>query len=182
MTKKIWLDLETSGLDSTKHQILTGCFLITEGKDIIATHEFKVKQQPWAIIDEKAMQINGINLEEHNKVADAEFIILDGIIDFLIKNEMYNIKSVLHGHNVNFDVGFLNAMIKRYNAKLYFHYHIMDTMMIARFLSETGFFSASSYRLEDLCRDLNIITEFHNSTNDIKATFKLYLDLVGMLE
>lgn len=175
--KKVFLDTETSGLDPLKHQILTMALVVEDNDAIVFEREWKVKQMGWAIIDPYAMQVNKINLEEHNKVAQHEMNVVQELLFELRRLGLMN--SILYGHNINFDIGFIKAAVARCNMQYPFNYHFGDSMILALALRDAGVISFTSPRLSDLCAKYGITAaQFHSALDDTKASLALYNKLL----
>lgn len=178
------MDTETSGLDSTKHQILTMGMVITDYEfNILFEKEYLIKQEPWAIIEDKALNINKINLEEHNKIAkssyDSGYELKKDLLNYLGKNSW--IQPI--GHNFAFDDKFIRALYSKVDILICpFHYHFEDTMILANVLRNNGMLDVPNVKLETLSKHFGYSAKFHNSLEDAKATIHVYKHLVNIIK
>ena len=80
----------------------------------------------------------------------------------------------LVGHNIDFDLKFLNnSFSNTYN--IFDHNYICDTYL----LSKIFYYSSNSFKLESLCNDFNIATgNCHRAEDDAKSSGDLFLKLL----
>lgn len=126
----IFLDIETNGLDPSKHKAIDLGFKIIDltKNTVIASYEsiVKIKEEDWAKCDPLSLEINGFTWEqictgktpqeigEEIKVLFAEF-------------EIYRGKAFFVCQNPSFDRGFFSQFVDVYTQeKLYWPYHWLD--------------------------------------------------------
>jgi len=115
------LDIETTGLDPLKHSIIEIGALDFNNP----TNQFYKKCRVFegAAIDEKALMVNGSNYTELlnlNRMSLEELII--DFIDWIKEID----DRTIAGHNVNFDINFLNESLKRFEIKWNFGWRKID--------------------------------------------------------
>lgn len=170
---KVFVDTETSGLDPKHHSILSVCL----GNKDIGYKTFHIRPDPDMIIDPKAMEVNNIDLDglwEDQSIAFLEYL-----------QEMVAEHGQLEpiGHNYMFDIGFIQQVLGRRGYEKFFSRRYLDTMIIAKFLSEVGMVKSESYSLAHLCESFEIENEeAHTAEGDVKATEKLYEALIGLFQ
>lgn len=126
------IDLETTGLDPTKHEIIeVGMIIVSQPNlEIIETYEAKVKPLHIETSTSEALTVNGYNKQEWENAQNIEDVlqdIADKAADCIICN-----------HNVNFDWSFLLEGFTKYNITHSFDYHMYDiASMIWLKLSDT---------------------------------------------
>ena len=183
---KLFIDCETSGLDPVKNQVLTTALVICdENENVVSSKELKLKQIEGRIIDEKALEVNKINLAEHNEKAlpIAEFCleVEKFLTQYLSYNPPYS-KVRVYGHNVKFDLDFLKHTFNKTYVEYPFHYHYQDTMIIAVLFKDLGVLPIDlRINLGSLCAYFGINAEFHNALEDTVATAKLYFKMLDLL-
>ena len=107
------VDVETTGYDEKKHQILEIGMLVIKNMEIVDKLEVKVKHKEYAITA-RAMEANKINIIEHNKQAIEEKEAAELILKFLNDNKAEEEEGyIVIGQNVAFDIKFLEAMFLR---------------------------------------------------------------------
>lgn len=183
--KKIWLDCETTGLDSNKHGIVQLSMLVENSKGkVIDEFDICIKPKEGCQYDDKALEINGKTFEEiQTFTPEAEAF--KELIKFLNKHIDPRDKADKFtpcGYNVNFDNGFVQALFRRNGHKFYgayFNYYDVDTFALVKILDlegrnpDTGLMCK---KLGALCDTFGVKlgVDAHNSLADIKATRKLH--------
>lgn len=154
------LDLETSGIDPTKSDIIEVAIIrYEEGKEVGRyTDLIKIDYK----LPEIITIITGItdwNLEENGKSKEHVFKLTQDLIQ----------GAYIVGHNINFDVGFLKAKGIQLNVPGY-----IDTIPLAQILLP----QMASYSLESLSDELNISHKnSHRAMADVEATLSLFKHL-----
>lgn len=175
----IVVDTETGGLSPSEFDILSvGVVPIKDGH-ILDGKEFLVKGYR---VGAKAMEVNKINLDEHNKVAmDRNEAIV--AIEEYITSVMGDTPYVTVGHNLQFDLKFLDQLGSR-AGELFNVRNSVDTKQLATFFKATGFFEDNQKTsLTDLVQSLNIPSpgEAHNALVDAVLTGRLLIFLMNKL-
>ena len=172
MKKVIVVDTETGGLDPKNVDILTiGIVPIINGQ-IQKGQEFKVQGSR---VDPRAMEINKIDLVEHNKVAVSRaeaFTQVSEYIESIFPEKDY----ILVGHNVIFDINFLGQIDPE--KKLFSERNIVDTKALTLWFREQGHLPAKQSTSLQAIKDLmNIYVEgdAHSSLPDAEVTAQLYM-------
>ncbi|MCU0677610.1 MAG: 3'-5' exonuclease [Myxococcota bacterium] len=167
----VFLDVETTGLDPQKHEIL-------EVAAIRVTHDlsrildkFCTKVRPTRLhdADPAALEVNGYSDAEWADAIDLDealtvlWPILEG--------------AVPAGHNVGFDLRFLEAAAHTTGratetSALPTDYHRLDTASLAWLLITTG--QSSRWNLDATCAALGIVQERkHRALDDVRAALQV---------
>lgn len=171
------LDCETTGLHPASDRVIEVAAIRYDekGRRELAT---VVRPHPLPILGEQITHLTGITQEmvEAGR-PDAEV--------FAALREMAT-KAVIIGHNVPFDIGFLNAEFQRLGLKPWAGDFIC-TRALATFLKigkqsvNRAGYPYMSYKLADVCEAMGITLEgAHRALNDLEATEQLLLQLVPM--
>lgn len=189
MNKVLYFDVETTGTDAFKHDIvqLSGIVEI-DGK---VAHEFNINMQPrnWETIEPKALEVTGLTLETLKTYQSAE----DGFAEFELivagRNHPWAVnrydkydKFTPAGYNVGFDLQFLDQFFRKsgesYGSGWMQNWRAIDGLPIVRFLEHCGCLpKMSDQKLGTLCNHFGIEIEAHDALSDIKATRNLLLKL-----
>lgn len=140
--KALIFDTETGGLDSRRHSVLSigGCIADFDKMEIVETWERYVKLPS---IDDysvtpKAMEVNGLDLDEvwRNGIPPEE--IADEMVDFYLRHGCSN----LGGHNVQYDVRMTARQIFKCEPEEFerhFTYRYLDSLPVARLIADKEF-------------------------------------------
>lgn len=179
--KILVIDTETGGLDAKKHSLLTIGLAVYEDGKIIEEQEYFVKHKEY-VITPKALEVNKINIIEHDSMALPSNIIIQEIITFMYRHFGTD-KPVIAGHNIEFDNGFMDKLFKDEN-ELWYNYvshRKIDTCSLINYLMITGKIDLKSASLESCIEYFKIETEErHTAKDDVRATIKL-LECIGTL-
>jgi DNA polymerase III epsilon subunit-like protein len=126
---RLWIDTETTGLDPHKHEIIEVAVVtevvLTDGSgSVVRGWSAKIAPERIEAADPKALQVNGYTPE-----AWAGAPTFSEIADELA--ELLASGSVVCGHNVGFDVAFIEAAFARIGRKVRIPYHKLDTVSLA---------------------------------------------------
>jgi DNA polymerase III alpha subunit (gram-positive type) len=176
-------DCETTGLLPSCN-VLTAYFIILDNEfNIIDELDLQIKHD-YYIIFPKALEINKINILEHDKQGISKLEAHKKIINFLKK---YDTTYKVIGHNIQFDINMLNSnnLINDNDINLYFDKQYLDTYELAKKLKFKNKISRlQSLSLNKLCNYLDIEckldTNFHNAKYDSYMTIELYKRLCDL--
>ena len=160
-------DVETTGLSSVYDTIIE--IGAVKMKDGVVLDRFDKFINPHHELSEQTINLTSIT-DEMVQAADDEAVVIKQFMD------LYGDRP-LCGHNVQFDVGFVNAALKRCNLPQITQ-PVVDTLEVSRLLHP----EQSRHTLDSLCRKYNVVLEHHHRANqDAEATgylmFKLLDDL-----
>lgn len=153
------LDTETTGFSQYKDRIVEfGAIKLVGGKPV---DSMSVLINPRMFIPEKATDVHGITNEMVADKPSEEFYV-PKIIEFISD------ASYLVGHNVSFDIRFLEETFKRCGYSLTCEY--IDTLKFAK----TFFRRAPNHQLGTLAEYLGIeVKESHRALADVETTVML---------
>ena len=169
MTRELVLDTETTGLFHEEGHRLVEIGIIKLENHIPTGEYFHYYLNPERISDKKAEEIHGLTsefLQNKPKFSD----IADDFVEFIS-----NSKIIIH--NATFDLGFINAELRRCNLNEVKDENVIDTLILAK-----RKFPGQSVSLDSLCKKYNIdITDrqIHGAIQDAKLLATVYLELIG---
>jgi DNA polymerase III epsilon subunit-like protein len=181
--KILFIDTETGGIDPASHSLLSLALVVWKELEVRATIEILVNDGVLNVT-EKALEINGINLSEHKKKAVSPVLALQQLDQFLDIHFSRDEKIILGGHNINFDVNFLNAFLIRngYNFQQRFSHRFIDTSSILFYLYLTGKLKRKLTASQDAFDYFGItVPGRHTALGDAFATAQLFGKLVSIL-
>lgn len=134
MVEKSVFDCETGGLNSQKSGLCSVTFK-TKGRD--DTFTVLIKPVKGLEYSEEALKVNGFTLEQLEEEGITEEEAVAKIKDYFksLGSEKWKApwcKPTMIGHNVKFDIGFVEALFQRHGSSFmdYIHYHTLDTMAV----------------------------------------------------
>lgn len=188
MNKKIfYLDVESTGLDPQKHDIIQLAYIIEIDGEVKDRGVFHIQPFNYKTIDQSALEISHTTVKdllmypEPREVYKKLTSLLDKYIDKYNKQDKFS----PGGFNVNFDKEFLKNFFLKNNDKYfgsYFDYHILDPVTFLYLLDYKGLLKLENYKLVTVCKHFNIPIEAHDALSDIEATRKVILKLMEYLK
>lgn len=181
--KILFIDTETGGIDPASHSLLSLALVVWKELEIRASIEILVNDGVLHVT-EKALEINGINLSEHQKKAVTPVIALERFHQFLDTHFPKDEKIILGGHNINFDVNFLNAFLTQngVNFQQRFSHRFVDTSAILFYLYLTGKIKRKLTASQDAFDYFGITVQGrHTALGDAFATAQLFSKLISIL-
>ena len=169
---EIFLDTETTGLSAKDGDRIVEIACI-ETKDLIPTNRvFHKLINPQKKVSLEAFKVHGFS-DDFLKGKEKFDEVVEDFLEF-IKDKKLII------HNAPFDVGFLNAELRRVNKKILDLKNVEDSLSLAR-----SRFPGSSNSLDNLCKRFNIDLsrrDKHNALLDCELLRKVYINLVDQKE
>lgn len=182
-TKYLFIDTETGGTIPTKHSLLQIGLIVWDcNNGIIAQQDYYIKSKRY-VVTKEAMSINKFDRHIHNNKAEEPKIVIEKMIAFLKEYFDENIYMPIIGHNIQFDVSFLQDFFKRNNKSFYqyFSHRLIDTYSVYKTLSLAG-------RIENINSSSEAFRYFgikienrHTAIDDCKATVALFEKLLQLL-
>lgn len=177
---KFWFDVETTGLDYNKHEIIQIAYMIEIDNEIKLTRKLYVKPNLLENIDTKALEINNTKLEDFDsdnyitQQAAYNTIVAD-LQTYNLYNDYYQ-RFVLCGYNnAEFDNHFLRKLFgDNQNFFRFFKNIKIDVFVLLTLLEQSLNINFKSFKLSDVAAVFNIPINAHDSMSDIKATYYLY--------
>lgn len=168
------IDVETTGLDPTQHRIIEIAAVKYLDGHPIARLNTLINPGDWKPVPEEITKLTGIFSEmivdapSFDRVAD----ILQGMVEH----------SLVVGHNVAFDLSFIDAELEHYGFPPLKDYKTLDTKAFAQHISllnlPVGEDGRKHYRLFDVAKALNVPQpRTHRAIDDVQTTFKVYQEL-----
>ncbi|MBT7102393.1 3'-5' exonuclease [archaeon] len=180
--ERLVIDTETTGLSPRFNSLLTvGMLHIDVEKDFLkildSSHIF-IRHLSGSV-NPQALKVNKINIEEHNKTAITPNSACKQINQFIDKNSLH--KTLLVGHNLHFDRGFLSALYVKEDQDPIFHHEHEDTMYIWRNLQKKGIVPYGRSNLQTLSEHFNLdYSKAHDALADCHITAKVYHKMLNL--
>ncbi len=169
MVRELILDTETTGLDYEQGHRIVEIGIVELENHLPTGSYFHYYLNPERDSDKKAKEVHGLSREFLNdkpKFSD----IADELVEYISDSRIII-------HNAPFDLGFINAELKRCEMKKLNEDMIIDTLILAK-----KKFLGQSVSLDSLCKRFNIdLSErnVHGALKDAKLLASVYLELIG---
>jgi DNA polymerase III epsilon subunit-like protein len=186
--EKIIFDTETTGTNPKKNSILTAYFMgVDENLTMVSELSLAIAPKPEHIIEQEALDVNGINMEEHLARPDimtheqAGTALKDWLkgIHILNGGKKYD-KAIPMGHNITFDMFFIfEQLISKQEWEEHVSYRFNDSMIVANFLKDIEMLPKEVGSLVSLVKFYGIDGHnAHNAKGDVQVTAQVYSKLV----
>lgn len=176
--KALYFDVETTGLDPVKNDVIQLAMLVENDGLVVGELELKIQPHSYENISQEALDVHGITLEEIKtfitpQEAHKEIVKFWGkFVDKFNKKD----KFTPIGYNGRFDLDFLNQFFIKCDDK-YFgswqNWRLVDPLAIIYFLVFLGKLELPDYKLATLCQHYGIELQAHDALSDIRATREL---------
>jgi DNA polymerase III alpha subunit (gram-positive type) len=185
-TPVLWLDEETTGLNSYHNDIIELAYLIERGGEIVQANTFVIAPHNPDNISDRALQIIGKTKDELLSYPAPEEVLQ------LLKAEWATQinprdradKMYVGGYNVHFDIDFLNQFFKKCNDRYlgsWINWRRLDALSLIHRLAYIGELVLPDYKLSTVAKYWGIHIEAHQATSDIEATMKVYYKALCLL-
>ena len=176
----LWLDGETTGLDSLKNDIIQlACIPVVGGVEQSITFNQYCQPINWNEIDDAALAVNGLKRSQLPGFQKAEAM----VNNLVLFAKQFDCKFIIAGYNVGFDKDFLAALFKKVGREgdflELFTGDIRDTMKRAKKLKAQ--LPTPNIKLATLANHFGIPINAHDALSDIQATIKVDKILSDML-
>lgn len=189
MTKTIWIDVETTGLNPQYHTIIELAAVYEWNGSIIPFHRYCLpddKPEDFSFIENltgitwKFLEENGIKEKDLYK-SFKQF--LTSHIDPYDKTD----KAVFSAYNADFDFKFCRSLFHRNNDKYfgaYFYKIPLDVKSTVAHALRSGLIEPQeNFKNATICKYLGIeIEHAHSAMDDIKASRELQIKLEGLMQ
>lgn len=187
--KYIVFDTEAGGTYANQHSLLTAYFkIVDENFNLIKGGELSLSMKPEAKKDNhtyhvtaEALEVNGINLIEHEKKSISMSLAKPLLYNFIREHsEDGKHKLIPVGHNIRGDINFLFAnLINKGNWQQYVSYRHLDTGTLIQEAQRTGKIPRSvSGSLSSVAKHFKIdFLGAHNAKFDVEMTIEIWKKL-----
>ena len=174
--KILYFDTETTGTDPDKNEIIQFAAIVEVNGEVVDEIDLRCQPTDWSSVSAEALQVTGLTVDElkgfDNPLCMA--LKLEAFFDRHIDKFDKSDKFYPAGHNVTFDLNFLQSFWKKhispYGVGSYQNWRALDTRILANFLLYDKGLAISDAKLSTLCEYFNIELDAYDALNDIRAT------------
>lgn len=188
MNKKVfWFDVETTGLDAKRQDIIQLAYLIEIDKEIKEEGSLRLQPFNYATIDKMALEVSKTTIEDlktYQSPPRAYQLIVSHLDKYVDKYNKQD-KFAPAGYNIGFDTRFLKEFFLKNNNKYYgayFNYHLLDVFSLLFILEYKGLLKLENYKLETVAKYFDINYHSHNALDDIKTTRIVFQKLLQYIK
>lgn len=178
--KVLYFDTETTGTDPHKNEIVQLAAIIEIDGEVVEEVNLECRPTNLEAIDPEALKTIGKTVDdllkrpEPKEMMNKLWDIFNRHIDKYKKSD----KFYPAGHNVQFDLEFLQAFWKKhgdiYGTGSYQNWRCLDTRILANIMIAEKKLDVPDVKLSTLCTYYQISLAAHDALNDIRATRLLY--------
>jgi DNA polymerase III epsilon subunit-like protein len=171
-----FVDIETTGIDKDKHEIIEIAAVITRMKDgeLVVIDQLDVKIQPKNIetAEPQALRVNGYN--------EADWLFATSLEEamklFVKKTE----GAIFLAHNITFDYPFVEKALKDCGLENQMHFHKIDTLSLAFGILHTND-DLGKLSLRALCEQFAVENKkAHSAFADAYALYEVFKKLMKL--
>jgi DNA polymerase III epsilon subunit family exonuclease len=168
-----FVDIETTGLNVIKHEIIEiGVVITTQKLKVIEKFELKIKPKAIENAEPISLKITHYNKTDWKEAFSSEEAMK--IFSEKVKD------CIMVGQNVSFDFSFLEYAFVKNKLKNSMHYHKLDTISIA-WAKLHKKRNITHFSLRELCKHFGIENKNpHSALSDAYATYELYKKLMKL--
>ena len=171
-----FVDIETTGIDRDKHEIIEIACIIAKMKDgeLVITDQFEQKIQPTRIqdADPQALRINGYNEADWLFATTLE----SAMKQFIEKTD----GAVFLAHNITFDYPFIEKALKDTKLEHKLHFQKIDTLSLAFGILHNNN-DLGKLSLSALCAQFGIENKkSHSAFADTYALYEVFKKLMKL--
>jgi DNA polymerase III epsilon subunit-like protein len=175
MNKIFYFDVETTGLDAKKNDIIQLAYIIEIDDKIMEDGNIEMQPFNYATVETKALEVSHRTVEMIKAYQEPRLAYkqLSKTFDKYIDKYNKKDKFIPAGYNVNFDLQFLREFWFKNNDKYfgsYFDYHVFDPITTLILMRYKNLIQVDDFHLATICKHFNIEIQAHDALSDIRAT------------
>lgn len=192
MLKLCVLDCETTGLDDRKNALVQASGKILIGGKEVSSFDFKVRPFDTDEIQDEALAVNHLTLEEIASYPTADEVIpkmKEYFYQFVDHDDPKDLLTMV-GFNIKFDQGFMRSLFFKANAlnsfKNIFHYKTIDVQaLVLGYLFANGLDQdMMAFHQKDCARAIGIEVDeekLHEAQEDSSLSLKIFNKMIDKL-
>lgn len=188
MSKILWFDTETGGVDPVKNPMIQIAGMIEVDGEIVNEFNYLMRPFPGDALEQGALDVNKRTAEEINKfpLALPQIGSLQRLMGRHVNKFNKQDKFVMAGFNVGFDEGFLRRTFAKCGDKYFGSWFFncpLDVRTVVGMALVKHQFRLKNYKLVTVCDHFGVKLgdDAHDAMADIRATRELYYTILKML-
>ena len=168
----LFIDMEYTGLDPARHEIIEIAALLVSQPDLNITNSYYAKVAPRHIVtaDPKSLKVTSYSPSAWKEAIPLRQALLD-LTDLAPD-------CLLAGWGIQTEWEFLNAALATENLTFFYYHHLIEVYTLA-FVKFFRAVEPKFLNLGSTARALGISIDRHKPDSDISATFEIFKILVG---
>jgi DNA polymerase III epsilon subunit-like protein len=186
VSKVLAFDVETTGLDSSRHDIIQLAMLMIIDHKVVDRGVFYMRPRSVESVDPQALTIHGLGLDTIMEY-ERPMLVHQAIVNFLGEHiDKYDTtdKAYPLAFRADFDISFLKAHFEAckdpYMGSWVNTRMALDPLPLFRLLDYWGVVALPNYKLGTLAKHFDIELQAHDALSDIEATWALF-EIAGKL-
>jgi DNA polymerase-3 subunit epsilon len=175
----IFVDIETTGFDPNKHEIIELAYILVRQKggngtdfEVIEEREFKIKPEHIETAEPQALKVNGYD--------EGQWLFASSLSDVMKVFAEKSKGAVFLSHNVTFDYSFIERAFTKTGVKNEMFYAKLDTISMA-YAKLHKSPHIERFALAKLCEFFGIEnSRSHSALSDTRALFEVYKKLMSL--
>ena len=188
-SKTIWIDTETTGVIPSENAVIQIAMMVEINGKILDRVVYTLKPFDGDVIEDKALEVNGITREQLDKYPDPKevFPMIMKMLNSHIDQYDRSDKFIVAGYNTQFDMDFLRALWDKMGHKYfgsYFYHKPIDIDAIVVLINRLKGELPQYAKLIDALKRFGIDPpeDLHDAMADIVYTRKLYGKVMQVLK
>jgi DNA polymerase-3 subunit epsilon len=181
MTKLVFIDTETTGIDPQKHALIQMAGIVVIDNEVKEEFDFRVRPFPEDVVDLQALVVNNVKEEDLTGYPEPLTVIRQAeaiwrkYVDRYAKSD----KFWFVGYNARFDYDFIRRLWEKAGQRYfgaYFFFPPLDVMNLAAFHLMDRRSTLPNFKLSTVAEALGLKAEgeLHDAVTDIRLTQKMF--------
>lgn len=177
MRNLLFVDVESTGLDPSYHEMIEVAALLTtpDASKILESYEAKIRPNFIARAHPRALEVNGYSEEEWRP----EKCVQPGVVAVKLARMSKDVHLV--GQNVSFDESFLTAFLVANLQEPKWNYHKVDLVALCWPLFASGLIEKTNLQNVAKFLGLNLEEQKHRAMADTQMAYAVYKSLMAYL-
>lgn len=185
--KILYFDVETTGTNPKENEITQFAAIVEIDGVVKEEVNFRCRPTNLANIDPQALEVTGMTIDKLMEAPEPSVMAsqIKRLLDKYINKFSKTDKFYPAGHNVQFDLDFLQSFWKKhidqFGSGSYQNWRSLDSRVFGNFLAAAGKLETGDMKLETLANHFQIEINAHDALSDIRATRQIIKKMMSFL-